>query len=83
MSDAVEKKEKSFEDAMAQLEEIVHKLETGDVPLEEAIQLFQDGMNLSKICSDKLQQVEKQVQLLIEEDGVLSKKAFHIEEENM
>ena len=41
----------SFEEAMAQLETIVEQLEDGDVPLEKAIDLFQQGMKLSQMCS--------------------------------
>jgi exodeoxyribonuclease VII small subunit len=47
-------KEYTFEEAMEQLETIVNKLEEGDVPLEEAIQQFQEGMTLSKFCHDRL-----------------------------
>jgi len=71
----------SFEKAMEELEEIVDLLEEGQVPLEEAINLFQKGMNLSKVCHDTLQRVEKQVLLLIEENGELVKKDLQIEED--
>lgn len=46
---------------MLQLEQIVRQLEQGDVPLENAIELYQKGMELSKLCSDKLQSAEKQL----------------------
>lgn len=55
------KKEISFDEAMLQLENIVRQLEQGDVPLENAIELYQKGMELSKLCSDKLQSAEKQL----------------------
>lgn len=54
-------KEIMFNQAMEQLEEIVRQLEQGDVPLEEALTLFQKGMELSKVCHDKLQSAEKQL----------------------
>lgn len=74
--------ELSFEEAMAQLEKIVKQLEEGDVPLEKSIALFQTGMELSKFCSQKLEHVEKKIDMLLEEDGQLQKKNFqHFDEE--
>jgi exodeoxyribonuclease VII small subunit len=64
-----EKKEPTFEQSMEELERIVGRLEEGDVPLEESIRLFQEGMKLSKTCHDKLQSVEKQMDELLNEDG--------------
>ncbi|MGZ0086286.1 exodeoxyribonuclease VII small subunit [Caldibacillus thermoamylovorans] len=66
-----EEKELTFEEAMKQLETIVEKLEEGNVPLEEAIAFFQEGMKLSKLCHDKLQQVENKLEYLLREDGEL------------
>jgi exodeoxyribonuclease VII small subunit len=73
-------KEMMFEDAMEQLEEIVERLEEGDVPLEESIRLFQEGMKISKVCHDKLQTIEKQMDQILEEDGQV--KAFIIQEDD-
>ena len=66
----------SFEEAMDQLEQLVGKLENGDVPLEKAIDLFQEGMKLSQLCSQKLEQVERKIEILVEENGALNKKPF-------
>jgi exodeoxyribonuclease VII small subunit len=66
----------SFEEAMDQLEQLVVKLENGDVPLEKAIDLFQEGMKLSHLCSQKLEQVERKIEILVEENGALHKKPF-------
>ncbi|GLH65012.1 MULTISPECIES: exodeoxyribonuclease VII small subunit [Bacillaceae] len=74
-----EEKELTFEEAMAKLEEIVEKLEEGNVPLEQAISFFQEGMKLSKLCHDKLQHVEKQMEYILREDGQLA--PFSIQEE--
>lgn len=74
-----EEKQVTFEEAMQNLEEIVAKLEEGDVPLEKAIDYFQEGMKLSKLCHDKLQNVEKQMDYILREDGEL--KPFTIQEE--
>ncbi|WP_173719917.1 exodeoxyribonuclease VII small subunit [Bacillus massilinigeriensis] len=70
----------TFEEAMDQLEEIVEKLEEGDVPLEEAISIYQKGMELSKFCHDKLKRVEGQLTQILTEDG--QKEGFSIEEDN-
>ncbi|KJL02500.1 exodeoxyribonuclease VII small subunit [Priestia aryabhattai] len=72
-------KEYTFEEAMEKLETIVNKLEEGDVPLEEAIQQFQEGMTLSKFCHDRLQHIEKQMETILREDGTL--EPFSVQEE--
>ncbi|GGF87134.1 exodeoxyribonuclease VII small subunit [Paenibacillus abyssi] len=69
-------KTESFEEAMEQLEIIVAKLENGDVPLETAIELFQEGMRLSQLCGSKLEQVERRIEMLIETEQGLQKKPF-------
>jgi len=70
----------TFEDAMTKLEEIVEKLEEGDVPLEEAISFYKEGMELSKLCHDKLKTVEEQLTQIITEDGRTER--FSIAEED-
>lgn len=64
-------KEPSFEEAMEELEEIVRKLEEGDVPLEEAINYYQKGMELSKFCNDKLVHVQEKMVKIMNEQGEL------------
>ena len=59
------KKKMNFEEALVELETIVKQLESGDVPLEEALAKFQEGMQLSKHCSDILEQAEKTVKEMI------------------
>lgn len=80
MAKAEKEKELNFEEAMDRLEEIVSELENGDVPLEKAIDLFQQGMKLSQICSSKLEQVERKIEMIVEEDGELRKKPFDTSE---
>ncbi|GAF13675.1 exodeoxyribonuclease VII small subunit [Bacillus sp. JCM 19046] len=58
-----------FEEAMNKLEDLVSKLEEGDVPLEQAISMFQEGMTLSKNCHDKLTKVEAQLDQIMNDDG--------------
>ncbi|ULT59896.1 exodeoxyribonuclease VII small subunit [Neobacillus drentensis] len=65
---------------MTKLEEIVEKLEEGDVPLEEAITFYKEGMELSKLCHDKLKTVEEQLTQIITEDGRTER--FSIAEED-
>jgi len=61
--------EKTFEEAMQRLEEIVHDLEDGQMPLEDALKVFEEGMKLSKFCSGKLEEAEKKVTLLVRQSG--------------
>ncbi|MDN7245733.1 exodeoxyribonuclease VII small subunit [Planococcus shenhongbingii] len=65
-------KEIMFNQAMEQLEEIVRQLEQGDVPLEEALTLYQKGMELSKVCHDKLQNAEKQLVTMMKDGKEVS-----------
>ncbi|WP_318614979.1 exodeoxyribonuclease VII small subunit [Sporosarcina sp. YIM B06819] len=58
-----------FEEAMLQLEDVVQKLESGDVPLEDAITLYKQGMELTAYCHGKLQDAEKQLISIIDKDG--------------
>ena len=61
---------KTFEMAMKQLEQIVQELETGDIPLEKAIKKFEEGIQISKYCSEKLDASEKKITLLMKDsDG--------------
>ncbi|UHA72884.1 exodeoxyribonuclease VII small subunit [Paenibacillus sp. 481] len=70
----------TFEQAIDKLEQIVAQLESGDAPLEEAIDLFQQGMELSKLCSQKLEQVERKIEMLTEQNGELKRQPFQAEE---
>lgn len=66
----------SFEQAIEKLEAIVAKLESGDVPLEQAIELYQEGMRLSHLCGQKLEQVERSIEMLVEGENGMAKKPF-------
>ena len=68
---------KKFEDTLLELEKIVQRLEDPDVPLDEAVALFEDGIKLSRFCSQKLDEVEKRVDLLVkDEQGGLATRGF-------
>ncbi|CAM3799880.1 exodeoxyribonuclease VII small subunit [Mesobacillus zeae] len=69
----------TFEQAMEKLETIVEKLEEGDVPLEEAISYYKQGVELSKLCHDKLKSVETQLTQVLTEDGQVA--SFSVNEE--
>jgi len=65
-----EKKEKlSFEESLVNLEEIVKKLETGEVPLDDAIVEFNRAMQLAKSCDDKLKNAEEAITKLVKDSG--------------
>jgi len=61
--------EKSFEAAMQRLEQIVQMLENGNLPLEESLKIFEEGMKLIKYCTAKLEEAERKVSILIQESG--------------
>ena len=68
---------KTFEQAMKQLEQIVQDLESGDMPLEKAIKRFEEGIQLSKFCSEKLDETEKRITILMQDSaGKLSEAPF-------
>ena len=73
------KEEVTFEQAMEELEKIVEQLEEGDVPLEAAITIYKQGMDLSKLCHQKLKTVEDQLTQILKEDGEL--ESFAVQEE--
>lgn len=58
-------KELRFEDALAGLERIVRDLEGGDLPLDDALKLFEEGVRLSRFCSTKLDEAEKKIEILM------------------
>jgi exodeoxyribonuclease VII small subunit len=62
-------KKDNFEQLIKRLEEIVSLLEKGDVPLDESIKLFEEGIKISKKCSDKLAKVEQKVKVIIGVDN--------------
>ncbi|MBO1308285.1 exodeoxyribonuclease VII small subunit [Enterococcus sp. 669A] len=59
----------TFEESLAELEAIVAQLERGDVPLEEALEVFQKGMLLSKQCQDTLSKAEKTLTKMMTDDN--------------
>jgi exodeoxyribonuclease VII small subunit len=71
-----------FEDCLQQLEKIVEQLERGDLPLEQSLKLFEDGIRLSNSCRQELESAEGKVELLVKQSGKLQAEPFmEIEEE--
>jgi len=67
----------TFEKAMEKLEKIVLELEIGELPLEKAIKKFEEGIQLSKFCSQKLDETEKKVTILLQDqEGNVSEEPF-------
>ena len=65
--------EKPFETSLSELESIVAKLEAGDLPLEESLELFEKGIKLSRECRDRLSKAERRIEVLIKDaDGNLA-----------
>jgi len=56
-----------FEDALDKLEKIVSRLEEGDISLEESLKLFEEGIKWSRFCSQKLEEAEKKVEILLKD----------------
>lgn len=74
-----EKKEKTFEENINELEKIVKELETGSCSLDDAIDKFTKGMQLAKACGDKLNAATEKVNKILTENGEL--KDFEVPEE--
>lgn len=66
----------TFEQALARLEQIVKALEGGNVPLENLIKLFDEGTNLVKLCTERLDKAEEKVKLLQMKGGILTEEDF-------
>jgi exodeoxyribonuclease VII small subunit len=57
----------SFEQALQQLEQIVQKLEKGELPLEDSLKLYEDGIRLSRLCHGKLEEAEGRIEVLLKD----------------
>ncbi|MYA29355.1 MAG: exodeoxyribonuclease VII small subunit [Nitrospira sp. SB0672_bin_25] len=71
-----------FEDALARLETIVTELERGDLPLNDSLKMFEEGIKLSKTCLKMLDDAERKVEIMVQDkDGKKRVEAYSIEEE--
>ncbi len=76
------KKENSFEKALLRLDEIAEKLEQGNSSLEESLSLFEEGIKLTRFCSQKLEEAKKKVEILVKKDDKLVPEIFNPENIN-
>jgi exodeoxyribonuclease VII small subunit len=68
---------KRFEEALQELENIVQRLEDGNLSLDESLALFEEGIKLSRLCAQRLDEAEKKIELLLkDENGSLSRQPF-------
>lgn len=75
---------KSFEASLAALEKIVRDLERGDLPLEESLRLFENGVKLSRECQERLSQAERRIEVLLRDaEGRPVVSAFEGEEKDL
>ena len=72
------KEDINFEDAMKELEKIAEELEKGNLGLDESVSKFEDGMKLSKKCSDLLDTAEKKITMLINDNGTIKEENFNV-----
>jgi exodeoxyribonuclease VII small subunit len=69
--------ERNFEAALKELEQIVEQLEAGDLPLEQSLELFEQGVRLSRDCQKRLDEAERRVEILLkDEDGGYTPSPF-------
>jgi len=68
-----------FEESLKKLEKIVSRLEKGDIPLDESLKLFEEGVRLSRFCNEKLDEAERRVEILLKNgEGVLEPQPFNV-----
>jgi exodeoxyribonuclease VII small subunit len=69
--------QKSFETSLRELERIVEQLEAGDLPLEQSLELFEQGVRLSRDCQRRLDEAEQKVEVLLRgDDGTIRSAPF-------
>jgi len=74
-------REAGFEDSISRLERIVNELESGDLPLERALELFEKGVRLARRCQEQLAEVEQRVEILLRERGEVKAAPFEMQRE--
>ena len=78
--DMAKKKAVSFEESLTELEELVKKMDSGELSLEESLTAFENGIGLIRNCQSALQSAEQKVQMLVEKNGELNTEAFEEDE---
>lgn len=73
--------EEKFEKALAKLEDIVRRMEQGEMTLEESLKAFEEGIRLSRLCAKRLDEAERRIQILLKNGEGLSVKPYSGETE--
>jgi len=74
--------EVGFEDALERLESLVERLDDGDLPLEQALAAFEEGVALTRQCAQQLESAERRVEVLVREGGRLIERPFEAGDED-
>ena len=83
MSPETTPQSESFESCLDRLEKIVKELETGNLPLERALELFEEGMKLSESCRRQLDSAESRIEMLVRKaDGRVAAEPFRLADES-
>jgi exodeoxyribonuclease VII small subunit len=69
-----------FEAAMARLEEIVHALEAGNLSLDDSLRVFEEGTGLLRLCTRRLEEAERRIEILLQDEGGSRTEPFRWEE---
>jgi exodeoxyribonuclease VII small subunit len=69
-----------FEAAMARLEEIVHALEAGNLSLDDSLRVFEEGTGLLRLCTRRLEEAERRIEILLQDEGGARTEPFRWEE---
>ena len=72
--------ENTFEQSLKELEQVVLELEKGDLTLDQAIQNFEKGIELSKVCGKKLDEAEKKINILVKKEDKIVEETFVAQE---
>ncbi len=74
--------EEKFEEALEKLEEIVKKMESGDLTLDESLKAFEEGIRLSRLCAQKIDEAERRVEILLKTQEGFDVKPFKEKDES-
>lgn len=75
-------KEMTFEQAITQLEQITKQLESGEIPLDDSLKLFEQGVELTRFCSKSLEEAQQKIAILTKDNqGTIKAKLFSAEED--
>lgn len=75
----MKKEDLSFEELVTKLEDVTNKLEKDNLNLDESIKLFEEGMKISKKCNEKLEEAEKKITILLQDDDKIKEENFNVD----